>query len=471
MDNRKKECEQMLDKSLCQEVLACAKRTGADYSEIYMSDDISNGIQYMDGKVESSTSSRNRGVGIRILKGDKCVYAYGNDISREGLLSLANTVADAMGSTDSEVKDIVIKPKKFEIINKILVPANSVEAKRKIDYIRRGYYAAKEYSNEIVQVISGIADTTRHIFVANSDGIYTEDTRSYVRYIMNAIASDGNENQSGYKAPGNHSGYEYIDTLNIEEIAKNVAKQAVTMLHAENCPAGKMPVIMDNGFGGVLFHEACGHSLEATAVGKGNSVFCGKIGEQIANTKLTAIDDGTMPNEWGSININDEGEEPQRIVLIENGILKNYMIDKLGSRRMNMPSTGSGRRQNYTFAPTSRMTNTYIANGTDTREDIFNSVEYGLYAKEMGGGSVNPVTGEFNFAVSEGYIVKNGKIDRPVRGATLIGKGSDILMNIDMISDNMSMAQGMCGSASGSINTNVGQPLLRINQITVGGKE
>ncbi len=461
----------MLDKSLCQEVLACAKRTGADYSEIYMSDDISNGIQYMDGKVENSSSSRNRGVGIRILKGDKCVYAYGNDISREGLLSLANTVADAMGSTDSEVKDIVIKPKKFEIINKILVPANSVDAQRKIDYIRRGYYAAKEYSNEIVQVISSIADTTRHIFLANSDGVYTEDTRSYVRYIINAIASDGKENQSGYKAPGNHSGYEYIDTLNIEEIAKNAAKQAVTMLHAENCPVGKMPVIIDNGFGGVLFHEACGHSLEATAVGKGNSVFCGKMGEQIANAKVTAIDDGTMPNEWGSININDEGEEPQRIVLIENGILKNYMIDKLGSRRMNMPSTGSGRRQNYTFAPTSRMTNTYIANGTDTREDIFSSVEYGLYAKEMGGGSVNPVTGEFNFAVSEGYIVKNGKIDRPVRGATLIGKGSDILMNIDMVSDNMSMAQGMCGSSSGSINTNVGQPLLRINQITVGGKE
>ena len=461
----------MLEKALCEEVLARAKKTGADFSEIYMSDDVNNNITYMDGKVEKSSSSRDRGVGIRILKGDKCVYAYGNDISRQGLLALADTVADAMGNSYVDVKDIVIKPKKIELINKILVPANTVDAKRKIDYLKRGYYSAKEYSDEIVQVIASIMDKTRHIFVANSEGIYTEDNLTYVRYMLNSIASDGKENQSGYKAPGNHSGYEFIDGLNFEKLGEKVSKQAVTMLHAENCPAGKMPVIMDNGFGGVLFHEACGHSLEATAVGKGNSVFCGKLGEQIANPKVTAIDDGTMVNEWGSINTNDEGEAPQKITLIENGILKSYMIDKLGSRRMNMSTTGSGRRQNYCYAPTSRMTNTYIANGTDTREDIFSSVEYGLYAKEMGGGSVNPVTGEFNFAVSEGYIVKNGKIDRPVRGATLIGKGKDVLMNIDMVSDNMAMAQGMCGSASGSIPTNVGQPLLRINQITVGGKE
>ncbi|MGL5353484.1 MAG: TldD/PmbA family protein, partial [Clostridium sp.] len=221
---------------------------------------------------------------------------------------------------------------------------------------------------------------------------------------------------------------------------------------------------------GVIFHEACGHSLEATAVAKGNSVFTDKLGQQIASSKVTAIDDGTISNAWGSTNIDDEGNKTRKNILIENGILKSYMIDKLNGRRMGAESTGSGRRQNYKFAPTSRMTNTYIANGTDKTEDIIKSIENGLYAKKMGGGSVNPVTGEFNFAVSEGYIVKNGVIQKPVRGASLIGKGSEIRMNIDMVGDNLGRGQGMCGSSSGSIPTDVGQPLIRVKEITVGGR-
>ena len=231
-----------------------------------------------------------------------------------------------------------------------------------------------------------------------------------------------------------------------------------------------MTVAIENGFGGVIFHEACGHSLEASSVALGQSQFAGKLGQQIANPKLTAIDDGTIPNAWGSINIDDEGVPAQKKILIENGILKSYMVDKLNGRRMGMESTGSGRRQDYTFEPTSRMTNTYIANGPDRNEDIISSIEYGLYAKSMGGGSVNPVTGEFNFAVTEGYLIRNGRIAEPVRGASLIGKGSEVLMNIDMIGQNLMTAQGMCGAASGSIPTDVGQPLIRVSSITVGGR-
>ena len=251
---------------------------------------------------------------------------------------------------------------------------------------------------------------------------------------------------------------------------KEAARTAHTMLHARNCPAGKMTVAIDNGFGGVIFHEACGHSLEATSVAKGNSVFSDKLGKQIASTKVTAIDDGTLANHWGSSNIDDEGNFTKKNVLIENGILKSYMIDKLNGRRMNMKPTGSSRRQSYKYAPTSRMTNTYIAPGDDNPEDIIKSINNGLYAKKMGGGSVNPVTGEFNFAVAEGYIVKNGQIQEPVRGASLIGKGSDVLMNIDMVGNNLAQAQGMCGSSSGSIPTNVGQPMIRVKEITVGGR-
>lgn len=242
------------------------------------------------------------------------------------------------------------------------------------------------------------------------------------------------------------------------------------MLHAGYIDAGVMPVAIENGFGGVIFHEACGHSLEASGVALGQSQFCGKLGQQIANPKVTAIDDGTIPNAWGSVNIDDEGTPAQRKVLIDRGILKTYMVDKLNGRRMGMESTGSSRRQSYEYIPTSRMTNTYIAAGEDRDEDIIASIEYGLYAKDMGGGSVNPVTGQFNFSVREGYVIRNGKICEPVRGASLVGKGSEVLMNIDMVGKDVARAQGMCGASSGSIPTDVGQPLVRVSSITVGGR-
>ncbi len=268
---------------------------------------------------------------------------------------------------------------------------------------------------------------------------------------------------------GGSSNYLFCGKTAAAEAVK-AAKQAVTMLHAEPCPAGVMPVVIDGGFGGVIFHEACGHSLEAAAVAFGNSEFAGKLGQRIASPVVTAVDDGTLPNAWGSLNIDDEGLPTTRLVLIENGILKNYMIDKLNARRMNMAPTGSGRRQDYTFAPTSRMRNTFIAAGSDDEAEIISSCPDGLYARSMGGGSVNPVTGEFNFAVDEGYLIRGGRIDRPVRGASLIGRGSDILMKIDRVGKNLRLAQGMCGASSGSVPVNVGQPMIRVTDITVGGR-
>ena len=268
-----------------------------------------------------------------------------------------------------------------------------------------------------------------------------------------------------------HMGYEMFETLvDPEEAARTAAKTALVMLTAPVCPAGVMPVAIESGFGGVIFHEACGHSLEATAVALGNSEFCGKLGQRIASPVVTAIDDGTLPNEWGSLRIDDEGMPTNRLVLIENGILKNYMIDKLNAKRMKMAPTGSGRRQSYALAPTSRMRNTYIAAGNDDEAAMIATMGDGLYAKKLGGGSVDPATGIFNFAVSEGYLVKDGKIVSPVRGASLIGKGADILLQIDRVGRDMKMAQGMCGSISGSIPVNVGQPMIRVKQMTVGGR-
>ena len=288
---------------------------------------------------------------------------------------------------------------------------------------------------------------------------------------INSVAEKDGETQTGIFGPGRLMGLEmFDDVVDPVEVGREASRQAVAMVSAGYCPAGVMPVAIGNGFGGVIFHEACGHSLEASAVAYGQSQFVGKLGEVVANPKVTAIDDGTIPNAWGSINFDDEGTPSTRNVLIENGVLKSYMIDKFNGRRMGMKSTGASRRQSYQFTPTSRMTNTYIAPGTDSFDDIISSMEYGLYARSLGGGSVNPTTGEFNFAVNEGYMVRNGKIAEPVRGASLVGKGSEIIKNIDMVSDNLELGQGMCGSSSGSIPVNVGQPMIRVSSITVGGR-
>lgn len=265
-------------------------------------------------------------------------------------------------------------------------------------------------------------------------------------------------------------GIEMFDTISPEKCGLDASQMAITMLNAKPCPSGKMTVAIENGFGGVIFHEACGHALEASSVSKNLSVFSNKLGEKIASSKVTAIDDGTIKNAWGSINIDDEGNPSEKKVLIENGILKSYMIDYLNGKRMGVKANGSSRRESYKFAPTSRMTNTYIAAGEDESSDIIASIDNGLYAKRMGGGSVNPITGEFNFSVLEGYLVKNGKIKEPVRGASLIGKSTEILNNIDMVGKNLSLGSGTCGAASGNIPTNVGQPLIRVSEITVGGR-
>ena len=325
------------------------------------------------------------------------------------------------------------------------------------------------YDERIRQVALRYIDEEQNVLIANSEGKFVEDTRVYSRMSIQATASDGNEMQTGFYGPGAHAGFEFIENLDLNHYAGEAARIAVTMLEADECPSGKFPVIIDNEFGGVIFHEACGHGLEATSVAKNNSVFANRIGEKVAPDIVTYIDDGTLPNEWGSLNVDDEGEKTRKNVLIEDGILKGYLIDKFNARRMNAEATGSSRRQSYRFNPTSRMTNTYIAPGKSTPEEIIASTEHGIYAKYMGGGSVNPATGDYNFSVAEAYLVKDGKIDRPVRGATLIGNGAKTLQLVDMVGNNLAHGAGMCGSISGSLPVNVGQPMIRVSEITVGG--
>ena len=460
----------MLEKSLVEKILNEALSTGGDFAEIFVEKKNNCGLFMIDGKIESSLSGRDFGIGIRIFKDLYSVYGYTNDMTKENLLKTARKIAETVKGTRADITINLLK-QDIENYNKIEIYPETVLKKNKIDVMRRGYAAAKEYDSKISQVRVSYSDSKQNILVANSEGIWAEDERVRGRIRIESVASSGTEMQTGSMGPGASKGFEFFEKMDVESYGREASRIAKTILHADYSPSGKMPVIIDNGFGGVIFHEACGHGLEATSVAKGNSVFAGKIGQMIASPVVSAVDDGTIPNEWGTINIDDEGTPSRRNLLIENGILKGYMIDKLNGRRMGMTSTGSGRRESYKYAPTSRMTNTFILNGKSSLDEMISSVEKGIYAKYMGGGSVNPATGNFNFAVMEGYLIENGKITSPVRGATLIGSGSEILKKIEMVGNNLAYGQGMCGSVSGSICTNVGQPAIKVSEITVGGRK
>ena len=460
----------MISKDVCQRVLQKAVSTGADYAELFAEHTDERAISMLDNKVHNIRASVVAGAAVRVYKGLRSVMASTIDTSEAGLIRCAETAAEALGQGKAEI-DIVLRERLFGDIHPIKVVPGCVSNPEKIKVLKDGYFAAKDYDEKIKQVSGNLLDFDHKILIANTEGTYAQDRQIRTRLTISAVAEVNGETQTGSANPGRRMGMEMFDR-EVDAVATGIhaAKQAVTMAGAGYCPAGVMPVAIGNGFGGVIFHEACGHSLEASSVAYGRSQFAGKLGQKIANEKVTAIDDGTIPNAWGSINIDDEGTPAQKNVLIENGVLKSYMIDRLGSRRMGLPMTGNSRRQGYDYEPTSRMTNTFIDNGPDKNEDIIASIEYGLYCKEMGGGSVNPLTGAFNFAVREGYIVRNGKICEAVRGASLIGTGSQILKDIDMVGQNLATGQGMCGSSSGSVPTDVGQPLIRVSEITVGGR-
>lgn len=459
----------MIARELCQRVLQKAVSTGADYAELFAEHTVNHAINMVDSKVDTIDDTLIAGASVRVFRGLRSVTATTVDTTEAGLLRCAAEAAQALGEGSAEIS-ICLHERLFGDIHPVALVPSTVGNAQKVEILKKGYFAAREYAEAIRQVTGTLLDVDHQILIANSEGIYAQDRQIRTRLMISAVAEVNGETQTGSCRPGRRMGLEMFETIDPKEVGVHAARQAVTMAGAGYCPAGVMPVAIDNGFGGVIFHEACGHSLEASSVAYGCSQFVGKLGQRIANEKVTAIDDGTIPNAWGSINIDDEGTPARRNVLIEKGVLKTYMVDKFNGRRMGMASTGNARRQSYRFTTTSRMTNTYIAPGEDTNEDIISSIEYGLYAKEMGGGSVNPVTGEFNFAVNEGYLIRNGRICEPVRGASLVGTGAQVIQDIDMVGRALDMGQGMCGSSSGSIPTNVGQPMIRVSSITVGGR-
>ncbi|MDD4303136.1 MAG: TldD/PmbA family protein [Bacilli bacterium] len=460
----------MIGKSLAIDVLNAGLVTGADFAEIYLEQNDSSFLSLENGKTESSLSSTTYGAGIRLLNKLQSVYGYTNDISRKGLMNLATSLAK---SFQGERLITVEKINKVRVKNAHVYerPLSEVSREEKIALMKEAHEVISSYDKRIVRIQCSFMNNRKVVTIFNSDGKQFDDFKERGRMAFVAIASENGKIETSFEGPGATAGMEFFTAkISVRDTAKRVAELAIKMLTAAECPSGKMPVVIGNGFGGVVFHEACGHSLEATAVAKKLSVFSDSLGKQIASPLVTAIDDGTIANGWGSNNIDDEGNPTQRNVLIKDGICTSFLVDSFNGRRMNAKANGACRRESYKYEPTSRMSNTFIAAGNSTHEEIIAATKLGLYAASMGGGSVNPATGEFNFSVSEAYIIRDGKIAEPVRGATLIGSGADILMKIDMVGNNLQRAQGMCGSVSGSIPADVGQPTIRVSEILVGGR-
>ena len=461
----------MVSKKLAIEVLNEALATGADYAEIFYEDSHGYSLSIENGKVETSTSSVANGVGLRLLKDNQCVYGYTNDLSKKGLVSLAQSLRSSFKGERKitvEKLDMIRAKNRNPVINSY----DNVSREEKISLVREGISAIEELKDpRIVRYIGSFVNSHRFVAIFNSKGKWFKRDSEFGRLAYVTVVANQNGFETGFEGPGCQKDISYFRTVKKpRDVALKAAKTALLMLDAKECPSGKMPVVIGNGWGGVLFHESCGHPLEASAVSRGLSCFSGKEGDMIASPIVSAVDDSTIPNAWGSIDIDDEGNLGEKRLLIKNGKLVNFMIDDFNGRRMNREGNGSCRRQNYKYCPTSRMSNTYICNGKNTPEEIIAATKLGLYAVGFNGGSVDPTTGEFNFGCSEAYIIRDGKIAEPVKGATLIGHGNEILKKIDMVGNDLALAEGMCGAASGSIRTCVGQPTLRVSEITVGGR-
>ena len=460
----------MLSDITASRIIEAAMSGNADFAEIFEESIKSSSVGLLNCKTTRASSGINYGVGIRLMSGTNVVYVYTCDKSEEALLKLAKEAASALKSgSKAQIKELESLSKSSPSV--LNIDPLSVSKKDNIQFLKEASEYAMNYDDLITQAAASYSTSNRIIHIVNSEGINREESQTRIRFSIEAVASKGNEKQTGRIAPGTMRGYEFINEYPIIDKTKECCETAIRMINAGYAPSGKMPVVIGNGFGGVIFHEACGHALESTAVGIKASCFTDMLGKRIASDVVTARDNARIEGEWGSYYTDDTGRESSDLLLIENGICKNYLVDDLGARRMGCEPTGCGRRQDFTYAPTSRMSNTYIDNGKDNPEDIIADTEYGLYCSKMGGGSVDTATGEFNFAAEEAFMIRNGKIAEPVRGATLIGKGQEILLNIDRVGNDLKLAAGMCGSISGGVPVTVGQPTIRVSSILVGGRE
>ncbi|MBM3707106.1 MAG: TldD/PmbA family protein [Actinobacteria bacterium] len=458
----------MIGLKLSKKVLNELLGKGVEFSEIFVQNRILNNLKLEDSKIESSSSGFELGCGLRIISGDSTYYAYVDSLSSDKILNAAKVLRSAVCSKLRK-KTLDLSERKKPSEKAIDRHPFSVIQEDKKSFLLEVDFAARNHNPAIIQVTSNLSDLVENTYIANSEGFFCSDELVMVYLSVNAVARKGSEIRTGYKSIAKTKGYEIFFIKKPSDISIEASTIAVKMLDAENAPVGTMPVVLGPAFGGVIFHEACGHGLEADAVLKDASVYKGKIGKEIASPMVTAVDDATIPYHWGSYAFDDEGYPSEKNVLIENGILRSYIFDYKTAKKMKMKQTGNGRRQSFRDIPIPRMSNTYIENGSEDPSVIIKSVKSGVYAKEFAGGQVDPATGDFVFGISEGYIIENGNICAPIKNATLIGNGPEILKKIDAVGNDLDFAPGFCGKGGQSVSNEVGQPTILVSEITVGG--
>ncbi|MGB8491167.1 MAG: TldD/PmbA family protein [Bacteroidales bacterium] len=458
-----------MDKAILDKVIARALQKGGDFADVYLENRISRQIVMEESKFKSGLYGISQGAGVRVISGNRTGYAYTDEISEEKLLRAAD-IASYVAVNGNMTAAVPLSNADRTSYVTVVRPLGEIADEKRIEIIRRADQAARDYDPRIRMALIDYNDEVRSRVIANSEGTYLKDELPMLFFIVQAMSDDGKARHMARERLSQHAGFEMFETVTPEEIAKRAAREAIAMLSAEDAPAGIMDVVMQNGWGGVLVHEAVGHPLEADNIAKNIGAFTGKMGQKVATDCFTMVDDGTLPNFRGTINFDDEGTPAKRNVLIENGYLKGFMSDVLSAKQLSMERTGNGRRESFRYIPIPRMTNTFIDKGKDKPEDILASTKKGIYVQSLSGGSVNPVTGVFNFTCRESYLIENGKKTVPLKGATLIGSCLDIISNVDAVADDLDFGPGICGKGQAA-EVSAGMPTLRIRGINVGGSK
>ena len=461
----------VIDEPVLNRVLTAALADGTEFAEVFAEDAERNSVNLDDGRIENLASSRDRGAGIRVIAHGTVGFAHTADLSEASLVRAARAAAEAArrhaAPGSGHAVEIATQSSSPAPVEK---PPADVDKATKVGAVRRADQVARAYDRAITQVSANYADTRRRILVANSDGLLTTDDQTRTQFSVSCVATGDAGMQTGRESVGHTMGYELLDRYSVDELATSAAARAVSKLEARPAPSGTHTVVIGPGSGGVLFHEACGHGLEADLVRKGASTFAGKLGQKVASELVTLIDDGTMAGEWGQFAVDDEGQPAARNVLIENGVLVDYLWDGIRARQEGRPSSGNGRRQSYKHLPMVRMTNTYLAGGQTDPADIIAGVANGVYVARLGGGQVNTTSGDFVFGMTEAYLIEDGKITTPLREGQLIGNGPKVLQMIDAVGNDFEMGPpGTCGKDGQGVPVGDGVPTLRVTEMTIGG--
>lgn len=460
----------MLDDDVISATLSTALRNGGDFAEVFAEDKRSSSAVLDDGKVEELSSGRDRGAGIRVVVGDTTGFAHTADLTRAGLQAAAEAAAAAARSGGGGVRTVALTRRTVDRGYDVVVRPGDVPKSTKVELLTRADEVARAQGSAISQVSVSYGDSRRRILVANSDGVLVDDDATRTLFSVSCVATGDTGMQTGRESVGHTIGFELFDRYDVEDLARRAADRALTKLAARPAPSGQLPVVIAQGGGGVLFHEACGHGLEADLVAKGASVFRGRVGQQVASPLVTLVDDGTMTQEWGHLAIDDEGNPAQRNVLIRDGVLTDYMYDRLRADKEGRRPSGNGRRQSYQHLPMVRMTNTILLPGDDDPADIVSSTDRGVFVKHLGGGQVNTATGDFVFGMTEAYLIEGGEITEPLREGNLIGNGPEVLAGIDAVGDDFAMGPpGTCGKDGQGVPVGDGVPTLRVARLTIGG--